>query len=191
MASSICLKCKIKPVSRRAMCVECNALYGKNQRIRLYDRYIKMKQTQKEKNDGVSVNLSFLQFCATHAYGFCFYCDGPLPPQGKGLDRKKVGNYSWDNVLPCCGQTGFKLEGGNCNRIKGVSLTVFETWSIQVRRQRGEWPLEHEFENHFGQFELIRSSYYDTLQDLTSGQIEGLKKATDVQEYIVSLRLGE
>ncbi len=48
----------------------------------------------------------------------CFYCEGPLPEVGVGLDRvnNKKG-YVRGNCLPCCAQ---------CNTMRNVFLTVDE-----------------------------------------------------------------
>lgn len=49
----------------------------------------------------------------------CFYCNGPLPETGCGLDRMDNDKgYTIENVVPCCNL---------CNIIKGTTLTVSET----------------------------------------------------------------
>lgn len=49
----------------------------------------------------------------------CYYCDGMLPPKGRGLDRiDNDRGYTSYNVLPCC---------TICNRVRGNHFTVEET----------------------------------------------------------------
>lgn len=49
----------------------------------------------------------------------CFYCTGPLPETGRGLDRiDNSRGYHIDNVLPCCTQ---------CNNTRNTFYTVEET----------------------------------------------------------------
>lgn len=183
-----CSKCGERPQYRRSMCKECNTSYSKNHRLQLHSRWIKMMSTCRE--DKIGCDISFLQYCALLAYSFCFYCDGPLPPQGKALDRKENGSYSYNTVLPCCGQSGFKKVGGNCNHIKGDSLSSYETFALMFNRQTGLWPSQDEFYDRMVEFQHIRDKYYDLLNDLTIEQQEGLKHATDIEEYVVSLDLG-
>ena len=41
----------------------------------------------------------------------CFYCDGPLPELGVGLDRlDRHQGYQLDNVVPCCGSCNWLRE---------------------------------------------------------------------------------
>jgi hypothetical protein len=48
----------------------------------------------------------------------CFYCEGPLPAFGYGLDRiDNTKGYTPDNVIPCC---------TDCNRGRGARYTVEE-----------------------------------------------------------------
>ncbi len=65
----------------------------------------------------------------------CWYCGGPLPTAGVGLDRfDELQGYALDNVAPCC---------WCCNTARGVYTPtefrrMFETW----RQRYGEfrWP---------------------------------------------------
>lgn len=62
----------------------------------------------------------------------CFYCSGPLPDIGYGLDRKDASkDYTWENVVPCC--TG-------CNVLKSDTLTPEQTLKMvaTLKREKGE-----------------------------------------------------
>lgn len=67
----------------------------------------------------------------------CFYCDGPLPPHGKGLDRlDESRGYEIDNVVPCC---------RFCNGMRhglGLSILQFRRVIAIYRQRHGtfKWP---------------------------------------------------
>jgi len=49
----------------------------------------------------------------------CYYCAGPLPNKGRGLDRlDNSGDYLMSNVVPCC---------SICNMLRGDNFTPAET----------------------------------------------------------------
>jgi hypothetical protein len=51
---------------------------------------------------GLSVSLTLTEFEQLQTQP-CFYCGGPLPPTGFGLDRKDASRgYEIDNVVSCC-----------------------------------------------------------------------------------------
>lgn len=88
-----------------------------------------------QKARGILVDLSFEEFCRITSTG-CYYCAGPLPKKGAGLDRidSSLG-YTSSNVLPCC---------TFCNRLKADLLTVEETLNIikllkQLRAKDAIW----------------------------------------------------
>lgn len=57
----------------------------------------------KNKKRGVAFNLTLLEFCAIRETKACFYCTGPLPVQGYGIDRVDSSKpYEKDNCVPCC-----------------------------------------------------------------------------------------
>lgn len=94
----------------------------------LKGRYTALKCTCKRKN---------LQILTKRDYAVmlklpCTYCDGPLSGSGSGLDRiNPGGNYSLDNVVPCC---------GDCNWLKGRRLTVQETRAVAMLLKRMRIP---------------------------------------------------
>lgn len=52
----------------------------------------------------------------------CYYCNGPLPETGSGLDRIESNkHYTLENVIPCCGV---------CNRLKCHLLTKNEMTEV-------------------------------------------------------------
>lgn len=55
----------------------------------------------------------------------CFYCGGPLPERGHGVDRiNSAAGYVTGNVRPCCTQ---------CNLAKGKwSEITFRDWLVRV-----------------------------------------------------------
>ena len=63
----------------------------------------------------------------------CYYWQGPLSPQGHGLDRlDNKGKHTCYNVVPCCGQ---------CNKIKSDHLSYKEMMLLtpalrKIREQR-------------------------------------------------------
>jgi hypothetical protein len=63
--------------------------------------------------------LSLPQYAAIVSAGTCYYCTGPLPETGHGLDRvDNARGYETGNVLPCCGE---------CNQHRSNTWTVEET----------------------------------------------------------------
>jgi ATP-dependent Clp protease protease subunit len=82
------------------------------------DRFHKGKTEAKLRK--IVWNLSKEEFAELNSKP-CFYCGGPLPTNGVGLDRisnEKTIGYVKENVVPCC---------GICNSIRGDKLTVSET----------------------------------------------------------------
>ena len=62
----------------------------------------------------ISCNLTLKDYLAMVEGRKCFYCEGTLPEQGGGLDRKdSSGEYSVENCVPCCTA---------CNTIRGKDL---------------------------------------------------------------------
>ena len=74
----------------------------------------------------------------------CFYCGGPLPKVGVGLDRisnDKLIGYSRENVVPCC---------GTCNSIRGDKLTVAETiTAIHAVKEHRMAVIDNFYDNDF------------------------------------------
>jgi hypothetical protein len=70
------------------------------------------------KKRGYEVSLTLEEF-TTLRNNACFYCTGPLPLVGHGLDRLDNNEgYSKDNVVPCC---------TICNKARGTWWTPDET----------------------------------------------------------------
>lgn len=67
----------------------------------------------------IKFELSFDDFKKIRIKQACYYCSGPLPECGGGLDRiDNKGSYSKENVLPCC---------HSCNMTRGDRFSVTET----------------------------------------------------------------
>lgn len=81
-------------------------------------RFSAAKRQAKER--GLPWNISKEAYLKLNTLS-CFYCGGPLPEKGTGLDRinndKNIG-YTEDNVVPCC---------TTCNSIRGNKLSLTET----------------------------------------------------------------
>ena len=73
---------------------------------------------------GHELNLSFEEFSAIAVLP-CFYCGGPLPESGSGIDRIDSDyGYRIDNVRPCC---------RTCNVAKNaMTEEQFKAWIFQV-----------------------------------------------------------
>lgn len=66
---------------------------------------------------GLAVTITFEQYSEL-IKNLCYYCEGPLPQTGHGLDRLDNNKgYDLSNVVPCC---------GSCNKIKQDILTPEE-----------------------------------------------------------------
>lgn len=76
-----------------------------------------IKNNAKSRN--LLVEFSLDQYMALITDARCYYCSGPLPEAGGGLDRlnNSIG-YRLDNVVPCC---------DFCNDLRGNLLTPDET----------------------------------------------------------------
>jgi hypothetical protein len=72
-------------------------------------RYQHLKSSAKLR--GLELNLSLEEMEEVRAIAICFYCRGPLPQCGHGLDRLNSDKgYTKENVVACC---------SGCNRKKG------------------------------------------------------------------------
>ena len=55
------------------------------------------------KRRGIEVGITFEFFCGLREPNRCYYCDGSLPLQGSGIDRKNSSlGYLEGNCVPCC-----------------------------------------------------------------------------------------
>lgn len=69
--------------------------------IRPQSRFCQLKWAAKRRN--MIVEITFEQYVKLIELGECYYCSGPLPLQGGGLDRvDNTKGYLIDNVVPCC-----------------------------------------------------------------------------------------
>ncbi len=137
-----CSTCKvIKPVSEYGVANHKNAVNGLNPRCkpcnRIKDRSPKSRFSQskaKARIDGHEWHLSFEQWFGLVSQP-CFYCAGPLPETGRGIDRQNNGvGYLTGNCVPCCAL---------CNQAKMGTLTGDEMLIIgaaikQIRLNREE-----------------------------------------------------
>jgi 5-methylcytosine-specific restriction endonuclease McrA len=95
--------------------------YANKDKVRARDttpnaKFKTLRNTAKRRQ--ISFDLDF-QFYSALAGLPCFYCLGPLPVFGHGVDRKDNSKgYTKENVVPCCQQ---------CNALKRDVLTVQET----------------------------------------------------------------
>jgi hypothetical protein len=56
------------------------------------------------KRHGLAVDITYDFFCGLRDANRCHYCDGSLPLQGSGIDRKNPTlGYVAGNCIPCCG----------------------------------------------------------------------------------------
>jgi hypothetical protein len=69
---------------------------------------------------GQALNLTWQEYQNAVESKHCYYCNGPLPRTGHGLDRMdNTLGYSADNVVACC---------GNCNFRKGKLESAGFKW---------------------------------------------------------------
>lgn len=122
-----CMKTKYRDPNKAEL-----RAYGQVQRRTPEGRYRQMRGCAKYRK--LSYELSFEEYAALIELP-CFYCEGPLPEAGTGLDRRdnKIG-YTLENVVPCCTA---------CNHIRGHYLTVEEMQAVAallkiLRAPRGD-----------------------------------------------------
>jgi ATP-dependent protease ClpP protease subunit len=107
----------------------------------------------------------------------CFYCSGPLPETGCGLDRisndKKIG-YTIENVLPCCSR---------CNMIRSDRLSVTEMVSaMNAVRERRKESLEDMYERGYD----IESRTVFIFGEINEEMAKNVIKAMEIMENISS-----
>lgn len=62
-----------------------------------------MELQKSARHRGLALNLSEEEYYRLTRGAACFFCKGPLPEAGHGLDRvNNALGYSLENVLPCC-----------------------------------------------------------------------------------------
>jgi hypothetical protein len=108
---------------------EARLAYGKRRREENRDRYNESRKAQRRipkyrfgilrnnaKTRKLPLSLTFEEWSTLVSAGRCFYCSGPLPEAGGGLDRldNRLG-YTKENCVPCCG-----AGQNDCNGKKGV-----------------------------------------------------------------------
>jgi hypothetical protein len=95
---------------------EANKAKGRHVARKVSSKYSSLKASAKRM--GRSVTITAEEFHKLNKLP-CYYCKGPLPETGHGLDRLDNSNgYHPLNVVPCC---------GDCNRLRGDRLTPEET----------------------------------------------------------------
>lgn len=94
--------------------------YANKEKVRKRDsspeaKYGTLRSTAKRRGIEFKIDFPFYRFLSRLP---CFYCMGPLPVFGHGIDRKnnKLG-YIQENCIPCC---------QNCNLIKRNLLSLKE-----------------------------------------------------------------
>jgi hypothetical protein len=106
--------------------------YGQARRRTPEGRYKQMQGCARYRK--LSCELSLEEYCELIKLP-CFYCSGPLPEAGTGLDRRdNAVGYVLENVVPCCTA---------CNHIRGSYLTVEEMQAVAallkiLRAPKGE-----------------------------------------------------
>ena len=89
----------------KKMMRECRLRYARTPKGRFQHLYSSAKQR------GIALHITLEDLMRIQDCAECFYCKGPLPLSGHGLDRldsRKA--YTTRNVVPCC---------SGCNRKKG------------------------------------------------------------------------
>jgi hypothetical protein len=107
-----------------------NIAYSREYRKTRNWQWACLKSSAKKRK--ILVTITFEQFGIIRGEDHCYYCGGPLPLSGCGVDRKNNDlGYIPGNCIPCC---------TICNSIKGSELSCSELLGVLWRRNTGSWP---------------------------------------------------
>ena len=101
--------------------------YGRKASRTSTSRFAHLKR--KAQMRGRRVSISFSEYKELIAQP-CFYCKGPLPETGHGVDRinSKIG-YVTGNVRPCCTQCNRSKSDSTENEFREWALRLFNSWA--------------------------------------------------------------
>jgi hypothetical protein len=133
--------------------------------------------------------ISFKQYAAIVAAGECFYCGGSLPEAASGLDRISNGDYTWDDVLPCCGKQPKAKGPRGCNEIKSGEIPPILLFVRRWYEKYGQLPTEEDFNSKLRKFKVERDSAYKILSTLSPQEIKMLKQHISVRAFLSALGL--
>lgn len=165
-----CVNCYRREINPQIL--ENIKAYRKRIGTTLSDRFGKGKAEAKVRK--IKWNLNKEEYSELNSRP-CFYCGGPLPKNGVGLDRilldKTIG-YSKENVIPCC---------GSCNSIRGDKLSVSETiTAIHAIKEHKMAVVGNFHENHYH----IDSRTVCIFGDIDKSMTLKVQQAFDVLESI-------
>ena len=76
----------------------------------------------------IDFTLSFEEYTSLRSLP-CYYCEGPLPEAGCGLDRiNSDAGYVQGNVRPCCGKCNQAKNDLTDNEFKQHILAIYNHW---------------------------------------------------------------
>lgn len=165
-------------------CRSCENEHTKARQRTLAGRYNLGKSQAKHNKH--KWELSFEEYAAIVASGECFYCGRPLPEAAAGLDRKMSGDYTWDNVLPCCARQPRVAGPRGCNEIKSNEIAPIILFVRRWYEKYEKLPNEKDFENRLHSFECERNRVLGIIREFDSKELLALKRAESVKEFFVS-----